>query len=283
MRPNRHRSTGLRELDDRHPKPNPGRGRQFPENVALGALIGILVGTITDGIGALAAILTAADDVGEGGALVAAISTAVAATDIRLATIGAAAGGVVGAMTTAINSTPNPNLDSTTPQSVTDSQAEASAEQLANKAQPNTGIHTEPSNAPDPNATPSGNPTRIGPKQDAQTKLALQRENESADILAKNGYNVEQQPKVPGVKNPDYRIEGQIFDNIAPNTSNARNIADRIEEKVTNDQADRIVLNLSDSSVDLAKMSAQLHDWPIEGLKEVKVIDGQGNVIDFYP
>jgi hypothetical protein len=84
-------------------------------------------------------------------------------------------------------------------------------------------------------------------------------------------------------KNPDYRIEGQIFDNIAPNTGNARNIADRITEKVTENQADRIVLNLSDSSVDLSTMSAQLHDWPIQGLKEVKVIDAQGNVIDFYP
>jgi hypothetical protein len=255
----------------------------FLKNVALGALIGILIGTITDGIGALAAILTAADEVGEGGALVAAISTAVAVTDIRLAAIGAAAGGVVGAMTSAINSTPNPNLDSTDPQSVTDSQAEASAEQLANKAQPNTGIHTEPSNAADPNATPGGQPTRIGPDEDAETKLALQRENESAEILAKDGYEVEQNPNVPGDKNPDYRIEGQIFDNVAPNTSSARNIASRIEEKVTEKQADRIVLNLSDSSVDLSTMSAQLHDWPIEGLKEVKVIDAQGNVIDFYP
>src|SRR6266702_512117 len=39
----------------------------FLKNVALGALIGILIGTITDGIGALAAILTAADEVGGGG------------------------------------------------------------------------------------------------------------------------------------------------------------------------------------------------------------------------
>jgi hypothetical protein len=255
----------------------------FLKNVALGALIGILIGTITDGIGALAAILTAADEVGEGGALVAAISTAVAVTDIRLAAIGAAAGGVVGAMTSAINSTPNPNLDSTDPQSVTDSQAEASAEDLANKAQPNSGIHTEPSNTPDPNAKPGGLPTRMEPNANPAKKLALQREQESADILAKDGYNVEQRPKVPGPKNPDYRIEGQIFDCYAPTTGNARSIADKITEKVQKLQADRIVLNLTDSPLDLTKMSAQLHDWPIQGLKEVKVIDAQGNVIDFYP
>ena len=33
--------------------------------------------------------------------------------------------------------------------------------------------------------------TRIGPKQDDTTTFALQRENESADILAKNGYSIE--------------------------------------------------------------------------------------------
>jgi hypothetical protein len=30
-------------------------------------------------------------------------------------------------------------------------------------------------------------------------------------------------------------------------------------------------------------MRAQLRDWPIEGLKEVIVIDRQGNVLRFYP
>lgn len=43
------------------------------------------------------------------------------------------------------------------------------------------------------------------------------------------------------------------------------------------------MLNPSDGSVDPGQLSAQLHDWPIQGLKEVIVIDGQGNVIHFYP
>lgn len=101
--------------------------------------------------------------------------------------------------------------------------------------------------------------------------------------MSRSGYDVEQNPSVPGNKNPDYRIEGQIFDNYAPRTGNARNIASWIQTKVDEGQADRIVLNLTDSSVDPGKLSAQLHDWPIEGLKEGIVIDGQGNVIDFYP
>ena len=97
-------------------------------------------------------------------------------------------------------------------------------------------------------------------------------------------YDIEQNPTVPGGKKPDYRIEGQIFDNYAPSSDNARNIATNIkDDKVTSGQADRIVLNLADSAVDLDKMRAQLRDWPIEGLQEVILIDRQGNVLHFYP
>ena len=48
-------------------------------------------------------------------------------------------------------------------------------------------------------------------------------------------------------------------------------------------QTDRIVLNLADSPVDISKLNAQLHDWPIDKLKEVLVIDSQGNLIHLYP
>lgn len=142
---------------------------------------------------------------------------------------------------------------------------------------------TQPSKEPDPNASPRGRTTRIGEDNDEDTKRSLQRENESAETMAKAGYDVEQNPSVPGSKNPDYRIEGKIFDNYAPKTGNARNIASWIGEKVSSGQADRIVLNTSDSPVDLGKMSAQLHDWPISGLKEVTVIDKAGNIIHLYP
>jgi hypothetical protein len=145
------------------------------------------------------------------------------------------------------------------------------------------GDHTQPSRTPNPNAEPDGTPTRIRDNESPENKLALQRENESAQILARKGYQVEQNPSTPGDKNPDYRIEGEIFDNYAPTSGNARNIADTIEDKVTSGQADRIVLNLTDSNVDLDRMRAQLRDWPIEGLKEVKVIDKNGNVVDLYP
>jgi contact-dependent growth inhibition (CDI) system CdiA-like toxin len=47
-------------------------------------------------------------------------------------------------------------------------------------------------------------------------------------------------------------------------------------------QADRIVLNLEDSPIQLDAMKKQLDDWPIEGLKEVIVIK-DGQVIPFWP
>ncbi|MEU5692460.1 hypothetical protein [Actinosynnema sp. NPDC020468] len=142
---------------------------------------------------------------------------------------------------------------------------------------------TQPSGQPNPEAKPGGKRTQIGKKNDEATKRSLQRENDSADLLAQKGYDVEQNPKVPGDKNPDYKIEGEVFDNYAPSTGRVENIADVIEGKVSSGQADRIVLNTSDSPVDLGALRQHLTDSPITGLKEVIVIDKAGNVVHFYP
>ncbi|MFD9596201.1 hypothetical protein ACFWA9_26115 [Kitasatospora sp. NPDC059973] len=145
-------------------------------------------------------------------------------------------------------------------------------------------LHTQPSKGADPAATPEGHTTNIPRNADATTRRAFERENESAEIMARNGYKVEQNPNVTGTtKNPDYRIEGEVFDCYAPTASNPRSISTGIQKKVDSGQADRIVLNLSDSGVDAAAMRKQLQDWPIEGLKEIKVIDSSGNVVHFYP
>ncbi|MEV1119196.1 hypothetical protein AB0I91_29425 [Actinosynnema sp. NPDC049800] len=151
------------------------------------------------------------------------------------------------------------------------------------KPTPGGDGHTGPSRSPDPDAQPGGTRTEIDPKHDADTKRSLQRENESATTLARAGYDVEQNPVVPGAKNPDYRIEGRIFDNIAPVTGSPRNIHSRIAEKVEDGQTDRVVVNLADSPVDVERLRAQMRDWPIEGLKEVIVIDKNGAVVHLYP
>ena len=96
------------------------------------------------------------------------------------------------------------------------------------------------------------------------------------------GYGIEHNSDtLPNGKKPDYQINGEYFDNIAPTTSNPRNIADRIKEKVELGQVNRIVLNLDDSAVDLNALRQQLNNWPIEGLKEVLVVK-DGQVVPFW-
>ncbi|SDC22834.1 CdiA C-terminal domain-containing protein [Actinokineospora iranica] len=142
--------------------------------------------------------------------------------------------------------------------------------------------HTRPSGESDPDALPQGPSARALDHQDAGTRRSLARDNESAAILAQAGYRVEQSAVLAGPKNPDLLIEGKAFDNYAPSGDKPANIASEIQRKVERGQADRVVLNVSDSAVDLDKMRAQLNDWPIAGLKEVLVIDKNGEITEFY-
>jgi hypothetical protein len=220
----------------------------------------------------IAVVIEALDAVGidAAGALAAPIAEVATTAATALAVAGGAvaiAKGIEPAMQAAMNSTPNPNVEDVD----------------ATKISDDLGAETQPTRAPDPNAEPGGRVTRIGADETTEKKLALQRENESATTLARAGYDVEQNPTVPGSKNPDYRINGKIFDCYAPTTDNLRNIGDRIGRKVAKGQADRIVLNLEDTPANVDAVRAQLHDWPIEGLKEVIAIDKQGNILHIYP
>ncbi|QKV95272.1 hypothetical protein HUT19_29005 [Streptomyces sp. NA02950] len=151
------------------------------------------------------------------------------------------------------------------------------------KGAPNDPGHTLPKRDPDPNAKAQGNPESISKKADPETRRALSRQNEAADRLAQHGYDVEHAPQVPGSRNPDYKINDKVFDCYSPSSGNARNIAREMEKKVEKLQTERVVLNLRDSSVDVSKMYAQLHDWPTPGLKEVIAIDKEGNVLHLFP
>jgi len=148
---------------------------------------------------------------------------------------------------------------------------------------------TVPSEAPNPTANPSGHRPRISPKDDQETIRSLMRENESADLLAKAGFKVEQRPQVSGTtRRPDFRIEGRVFDNYAPSTSNPRSIwtvinKTKVNPPVKSMQADRIVLNLRDSGVDLSALLRQFRDWPMANLKEVLVVTREGSIVPFWP
>lgn len=143
------------------------------------------------------------------------------------------------------------------------------------------GDITLPSRQPDPGAVPGGRPTRIGPKNDDATRRSLLRENDAAQTLAQKGYVVEQNPVVPGKKNPDYRIEGRVFDALAPVTDNPRNIRSTIHGKVSKGQADRMVVHLDDTVVTPGQVAAALRAEPVEGLQEILVVRN-GEVVQLH-
>ncbi|AIQ60714.1 hypothetical protein PBOR_30110 [Paenibacillus borealis] len=102
---------------------------------------------------------------------------------------------------------------------------------------------TEPSS---PNGgRPKGNYT----KGDSH---GVKKENETADVFADRGYDIEMLDEVNGgngrgikeTSNPDFLIEGKVFDCYAPTIdANVDNILRNIRTK-TKSQAERIVLNL---------------------------------------
>ncbi|MBO4255392.1 hypothetical protein GRC12_16135 [Streptomyces griseorubiginosus] len=142
---------------------------------------------------------------------------------------------------------------------------------------------TKPSGEPDPTAQPRGKPESLSKNDDAETIRAKGRERHSADTLARQGYDVEQTPGTINGKNPDFRIEGKVFDNYAPTAKNPRSIWTAVQKKVDAGQTDRVVLNLGDSDADLGALRSQFQSWPMNGLKEVMVIDREGNVVHLYP
>ncbi len=129
---------------------------------------------------------------------------------------------------------------------------------------------------------PRGNPTIIRANMDDSTIRALKRENESAKLLAENGYDVYQNPGHINGKYPDLLLEGKVFDVYSPSSSNPRNIAAAIESKVLSGQTNRIVLNLDDSSVSIDALKVQLEQYPIKGLEEIIIIKNR-KIIPFFP
>ena len=124
-----------------------------------------------------------------------------------------------------------------------------------------------------------GTKTKIPPKSDASTIRSLTRENEAAETLAGAGYHVEQNPVLPGLKEPDYKINGEIFDCYSPDTPSVRNIYSGVEKKVVVDkQTESVVINMADTSVTVEAVKQQFKDWPMPGLKKVIVIDQFGKI-----
>lgn len=116
-----------------------------------------------------------------------------------------------------------------------------------------------------------------------QAKENIQKQNESARILARAGYRVEQLEPVykDGKKNPDYKIEGKIFDHyVVKEGKTPENIFKRVEKKIDSGQTQRVVLNLDNldqkNLPTLQELANKLNT--IKKLEEVIVIN-RGQII----
>jgi hypothetical protein len=133
------------------------------------------------------------------------------------------------------------------------------------------------------NGIPAGRRSTNLQNADSEFKRGIARENQSADILAGKGYKVEQNPNVPlQSTNPDFRIEGKLFDNYAPTSGDVRSIMREINRKAAF-QARRVVLNLADSPITRHELRKGIDDYASTDVLEIIVIDKLGNIVKFFP
>ncbi len=62
-----------------------------------------------------------------------------------------------------------------------------------------------------------------------------------------------------------------------------RGIWSEVDSKIKDEQTQRVVVNLQDWRGSLPDLRRQFQDWPIENLKEVKVITPDGDIVQLTP
>jgi hypothetical protein len=153
-----------------------------------------------------------------------------------------------------------------------------------------------------PTGTPAGRPegreTIVNPKEDASVQRSIARENSAAVTLADKGFHIKQNPTPAEVararldtgdvgrptSRPDYLLEGRVFDCYSPDAGKGvRGVWFETGKKVERQQTQRVVVNLQDWQGDVAALQRQFDDWPIEGLKEVKIVTPDGDVLQMVP
>ena len=134
---------------------------------------------------------------------------------------------------------------------------------------------TMPSRKPDPSATVEGKAHAARPLEKAKIKQSIEAEGEAAETLAKEGFRVEWRQASNARTTSDYLIEGKAFDCYTPRTAEAEGAWEEINRKVLKVQTDRVVVNVKFKSFNIASFEKILQQHPIEGLKEVIVVDGK--------
>jgi hypothetical protein len=143
---------------------------------------------------------------------------------------------------------------------------------------------------------PDGPPTIVRPRQDDEGRRSIEMENSAAVILAARGWRITQNPTPDEVararletgdrgnpgKNPDFMLEGRVFDCYSPTfpEKSPRGIWSEVRDgKINKHQTQRVVINLEDWRGDLSALRTQFATWPMPGLKEAKVITPDGEVV----
>jgi RHS repeat-associated protein len=154
-------------------------------------------------------------------------------------------------------------------------------------APPEYKPQTSPSLPPSIMRVPGGQPKAIppvpagGPTERSEENVrGFTRENESARVLAKWGFDIVQLPETTSSK--DYMMEGNLWDNYAPQGATPtrketplNNIWDMVYGK-TRRQTPRIIINLNDlSGQRQAEVIEMFNQHPLASLAELKVIVGQ--------
>ena len=110
-----------------------------------------------------------------------------------------------------------------------------------------------------------------------ENRRSAQRENETANALARRGFRVEQLPEGtvgPLGGSPDYKVNGRLWDCYAPGKTTLDNIRTTISGKVRR-QAPRVILNIGDLKTHtLEDIAQRLRSAPVKGLEELWALDG---------
>jgi Contact-dependent growth inhibition CdiA C-terminal domain len=155
-------------------------------------------------------------------------------------------------------------------------------------------FEVSPSSKPNSLNKPSGEAEKVNLKSASENIRGFKRQNESAETLAKNGYKVEQKPQITDMerasnpwfkkeRNPDFKVEGEIFDVFSPaKGTDVNNIRKAIIKKINEGQTRRIVLNLNDNPANLREFKKLILEKPILELEQILVVK-DGKVTKFFP
>lgn len=191
------------------------------------------------------------------------------------------------------------------PHSVRQAETELGGKLDSGRSRPD-GVEAQPEHlitqsTGEPLGVPDGSPTRPDPHDDAETKRSIRRENDVAVVLAGKGFRLKQNPSPLEVaearrlsgdigdpsRKPDYLVEGRVFDCYSPTPAKpARGVWTEVEDKVKKGQTQRVVVDLAGWAGDMSALRKQFVDWPIQGLKEVKALMPDGNLVQItlpYP